>query len=100
MAEPQCQHERIITWRIEETNEPAGLWSCAACNRKFVPLVPAADGLEPWQALYALDNIVNYMTQPNEHPYPSGAADVIRTFIRQASPGVALPQPQQEKPHG
>lgn len=48
--------------------------------------VPApGDGLEPWQAMYALDNILNYMRDPGAHPYPGGASDVIRTFVKQRS---------------
>lgn len=48
--------------------------------------VPApGDGVEPWQAMYALDNILNYMRDPVAHPYPSGASDVIRTFVKQRS---------------
>jgi hypothetical protein len=31
-----CQHPQITTWNHE--GEPAGLWSCAQCGLKFVPL--------------------------------------------------------------
>ena len=38
LLQAACKHELIITWRIEETGESAGLWSCADCNHKFVPM--------------------------------------------------------------
>lgn len=34
----ECTHDRIQTWLLEETGKPAGMWSCVACSRKFVPL--------------------------------------------------------------
>jgi hypothetical protein len=46
---------------------------------------------EPWQASYALDNIVAYMRKPNERPYPGGAEDIIRAFIA-AAPKAAVPE--------
>jgi len=36
-----CTHERIKTWILVETHEPAGMWSCAHCGEKFVPITAA-----------------------------------------------------------
>ena len=33
-----CYHPKIRTWFLEDAN-PAGLWSCAVCRVKFVPLL-------------------------------------------------------------
>lgn len=33
-----CKHRRITTYVTIETREPAGLWACADCHVKFVPL--------------------------------------------------------------
>jgi hypothetical protein len=33
-----CLHEEIKTWYFEDTNQPAGMWSCKSCGHKFVPL--------------------------------------------------------------
>ena len=33
-----CAHEEIKTWYFEDTNQPAGMWSCKSCGHKFVPL--------------------------------------------------------------
>jgi hypothetical protein len=33
-----CKHPAITAWRFESDGEPAGMWSCAACGHKFVPL--------------------------------------------------------------
>jgi len=32
-----CKHEAIFTYRTED-GQSAGLWGCADCARKFVPL--------------------------------------------------------------
>lgn len=37
-----CTHERIQTWRDMETGASVGLWSCVACDRKFVPMPDAS----------------------------------------------------------
>ncbi len=36
-AQP-CKHPTIQTFRFADTGEPAGLWACADCRRKFAPL--------------------------------------------------------------
>ena len=36
-AQP-CNHPTIQTFRFADTGEPAGLWACADCRRKFAPL--------------------------------------------------------------
>ncbi len=36
-AQP-CKHPTIQTVRFADTGEPAGLWACADCRRKFAPL--------------------------------------------------------------
>ena len=36
-----CPHERIKTWLLAETHEPAGMWSCAHCGEKFLPITAA-----------------------------------------------------------
>ena len=33
-----CKHKYIRTWVIEDTGEPAGLWSCVDCGLKFEPI--------------------------------------------------------------
>jgi len=33
-----CQHARIRTWAGQYDGKPAGMWSCADCGHKFVPL--------------------------------------------------------------
>jgi ribosomal protein L37AE/L43A len=33
-----CLHEEIKTWYFEDTNQPAGMWSCKSCGHKFFPL--------------------------------------------------------------
>jgi len=32
-----CQHRSISTF-CTESGDPSGLWACAECNRKFVPI--------------------------------------------------------------
>jgi hypothetical protein len=32
-----CEHREIQTWFFED-GSPAGMWSCMACKRKFVPM--------------------------------------------------------------
>jgi hypothetical protein len=34
----KCQHTKLQSWVIAETQEPAGMWSCVDCGHKFVPL--------------------------------------------------------------
>ena len=36
-----CTHERIKTWLLADTHEPAGMWSCAHCGEKFMPITQA-----------------------------------------------------------
>jgi len=38
MNEEGCKHLRIQTWIGHHTGKVAGLWSCAECGHKFVPL--------------------------------------------------------------
>ena len=38
-----CKHQRIQTWRFEDSAEVAGLWSCADCGRRFEPVAPVVD---------------------------------------------------------
>lgn len=38
MKMSKCQHAKLQSWVIEETQEPAGMWSCVDCGHKFVPL--------------------------------------------------------------
>jgi len=33
-----CKHQRITTFSFEDTGEPSGLWACADCGHKFVPI--------------------------------------------------------------
>ena len=33
-----CKHPAITAWRFERDGNPAGMWSCADCGHKFVPL--------------------------------------------------------------
>ena len=33
-----CTHQRITTFVLSDTGEPSGLWACAACGHKFVPI--------------------------------------------------------------
>jgi hypothetical protein len=33
-----CKHQKIATFSFEDTGEPAGLWACAYCGHKFVPI--------------------------------------------------------------
>ena len=33
-----CKHGKITTYHLIDSSEPAGLWGCATCGRKFVPL--------------------------------------------------------------
>ena len=44
-----CKHERIQTWRFEDSTEVAGLWSCTDCGRRFEPVgaALAQTGAEP-----------------------------------------------------
>jgi hypothetical protein len=39
---PECQHWCVVTYNTEDGN-PAGLWGCADCRAKFVPLGPEMD---------------------------------------------------------
>ena len=34
----ECKHERIEPFASKARGEPAELWACASCLRKFVPL--------------------------------------------------------------
>lgn len=41
MDEPKpesCKHPRIVAWKDSATGESGELWSCAACNHRFVPI--------------------------------------------------------------
>jgi len=33
-----CQHRKISTFYFTESGEPSGLWACAECSHKFVPI--------------------------------------------------------------
>lgn len=33
-----CTHQRITTFVLSDTGEPSGLWACADCGHKFVPI--------------------------------------------------------------
>lgn len=33
-----CPHAVVQTWRLQDTGELVGLWSCVVCNQKFVPI--------------------------------------------------------------
>ena len=33
----ECKHNDIRSWNFDD-GKPAGIWSCVACGRKFVPL--------------------------------------------------------------
>jgi len=33
-----CKHQNITTFVFIDSGEPSGLWACADCGRKFVPL--------------------------------------------------------------
>ena len=48
---PTCKHPKIQTFRFTDTGEPAGLWGCVDCHRKFAPLdVEAAAEIERLRA--------------------------------------------------
>jgi hypothetical protein len=34
----ECKHTRVIQFFYTENLEPSGLWACAECNLKFVPI--------------------------------------------------------------
>jgi hypothetical protein len=34
----RCSHPHIRTWVGWDDSEPVGMWSCAGCGHKFVPL--------------------------------------------------------------
>jgi len=52
-AQP-CKHPTIQTFRFADTGEPAGLWACADCRRKFAPLdVESAAEIERLPAVAA-----------------------------------------------
>jgi hypothetical protein len=47
-----CQHARIRTWVVQDDGKPAGLWACADCGHKFVPLDIAQEtDAERWRGL-------------------------------------------------
>lgn len=33
-----CKHAKLQTWHCGDDGIPAGMWSCVACGRKFVPV--------------------------------------------------------------
>jgi hypothetical protein len=33
-----CAHPKIVAWVDTKTQKPAALWSCAACDQRFVPM--------------------------------------------------------------
>jgi hypothetical protein len=33
-----CKHQKITTFVLTDSGEPAGLWACADCGHKFVPI--------------------------------------------------------------
>ena len=33
-----CTHRKVTTYSFVDGNEPAGMWACADCGHKFVPL--------------------------------------------------------------
>jgi len=39
----ECRHAHIRTWVGQDDGKPAGLWSCADCGHKFVPLYIAQE---------------------------------------------------------
>ena len=34
----ECQHRSISTFYHTESGDPSGLWACAECSRRFVPI--------------------------------------------------------------
>lgn len=34
----KCKHDSLLTFKDAMTQEPVGLWACATCRAKFVPL--------------------------------------------------------------
>lgn len=36
MTQDECKHEKIDTWHFPDG--PAGMWSCAECRLRFVPM--------------------------------------------------------------
>ena len=39
----ECTHRKVTTYVFVDGNEPTGLWACADCGHKFVPLNIAAE---------------------------------------------------------
>ena len=56
MAITGCTHRKVATFVFMAGNEPAGLWACADCGHKFVPLDIAvekdAERYRKWRADY------------------------------------------------
>lgn len=44
-----CKHRQISAWTFADDGEAAGMWSCADCGRKFVPLDVAQEEAEFWK---------------------------------------------------
>ena len=52
-----CKHDRLLTFKDAMTQEPVGLWACATCRAKFMPLDLAvekdAKRYRKWRDAYA-----------------------------------------------
>lgn len=91
-----CKHPRIQTWRFEDSNEVAGLWSCVKCGRKFEPVasppavlaVPAGMALVPVQPTFdMLSALFGYWLNVSHPQHRSVAQSAYAAML------AAAPQP-------
>jgi hypothetical protein len=73
-----CLHEEIKTWYFEDTNQPAGMWSCRSCGHKFVPL-------RLWVGLTE-DEFESILKQHNE-AFPFAVYQSIEAQLKEKSGG-------------
>ena len=91
MAITGCTHRKVTTFVFVAGNEPAGLWACADCGHKFVPLNIAVEkDAERYRWLRAMDITHEYgITNGDMSECPTGAdADTAIDAAMLAAPDV------------
>ena len=62
-----CKHQRITTFSFEDTGEPSGLWACAECRHKFVPIDLAMER-DAASCRMMRDSLIELRDRLRDHP--------------------------------
>lgn len=94
MATEACTHRKVTTYRFVDVNQPAGLWACADCGHKFVPLDLCME-LDAKRYRYLRENFASVGMGRVEliwdQPDPCNALDGLVDYEMLRMPSSALP---------